>query len=116
MDKINSFLAAFFKLEDSVIRNFNYNLVDNKIDLIIEAKDTYNKWKVLSITFKRIKEIKFTEVSTSNSVIYNSVYDYIDKLGYVFDLSPYDTESKCLEDYRKSEFYIICEDFEFTTD
>lgn len=111
MKKVKFFLSNFPRLEDSVIKSFVYNLSINEIQLTIETRNTADEWCLLTITFVEIKEVKFEEINTSNSVIYSSVIDYVDTIGYVFDFSPYSTESNCLEDYRKSAFYIACKDF-----
>lgn len=114
MEKLNSFSSIFAKLEDSVIKKIQYDLDINKICMLIEAKDNNGEWRILNMTFNKIKELKFEEIRSSNSVIYDSVFTLInDTNDYLFDFSPYTTEYDSSNDYKKSTFYMICKDFEF---
>ena len=122
MDKLAALIKKYGPFCDVVIERLNYKLeyIENLIELEVIARNiehsNFNVYENILIKFNKIKEFKFYESmgSTNHITVLDCNILRINGL-YVFDFIPWGENLTDLDDIRKSNFYIICEDFEFTS-
>lgn len=118
MNKIDEFIRKYGRLGDAVITKISYNY-ENESTISIKMKCFVNhledvEWSELHIVLSGIKEFVFNEKKgkKENNVIYSAIIDTYDK-SIVFDFSPYSPDANTMEEYRKSDFLVICDSFTY---
>ncbi|AYQ32281.1 hypothetical protein [Runella sp. SP2] len=122
MDKTVLFKKKYGSFCDVVIERLNYKLeyIENFMELEVIARNieysNFNVYENILIKFNKIKKFKFYESmgATNHITVLDCNILKISGL-YVFDFIPWGENLTDLDEIRKSNFYIICEDFEFTS-
>jgi len=120
MDNLAALIKRYGDFCDSTIESLSYKLhyIDRVITMTtltrnIEFTDK-NVYEIVTLKFTKIKEFKFYEEEGSINHIVVLGGDFLKiQNRYIFDFIPWGEHLTTLEDIRKSNYYIICEEFEF---
>ncbi|RDB06169.1 hypothetical protein [Runella aurantiaca] len=120
MEKLTILKNRYGDFCDSIIECLSYKLHYNNriIEMTtltrnIEFTDK-NVYEIVKFRFTKIKEFKFYEEkgSVNYVVVLGGNFLKIENT-YIFDFIPWGENLTTLGDIRKSDFYIICEEFDF---
>jgi hypothetical protein len=113
---LEKLLNQYGDFSDSVVEKIIYNIEEKETYITVNLK-VHNKYKnnieTVSLYFENIESFIFKEINTDNHVIFESVI-MKQKGIYVFDFSPYSSIDYNLDDFKNSEFGIMCKIFKFS--
>jgi hypothetical protein len=111
-DSIDSFLSRFGTFNDSVLRKVEHRFAANgsrQAEVVISAQDQRVElgWSNVIISFADVFEFLFREGKSTRQVLSDGLKIVLLDGKLWCDFSPYSTEGESIDDFRRSDFYVV---------